>query len=83
MNTELMQQRQRDLLHYFVGTLQPRQVDWKGRPVCLLFRTTVQFLCSASPREHSPGPHTKVQESKWRSTRPPGTLPELSIARCI
>jgi len=35
-------------------------------PVCLLFLASVRFLCLASPREKSPGPHMEDQESNPR-----------------
>jgi len=46
--------------HFFVGTLQPQQADWKGRPRCVFcFSLVNNVLRLTSPRENSPGPHMK------------------------
>jgi len=63
-----MSERERDLLQvplFFVGTLQPLQADWKGRPQCVgCFLTSVQVSLDGLPQGKSPGPHMKGQESK-------------------
>jgi len=52
-------ERERDLLqvpHFFVGTLQPLQADWKGRPQCVCcLSANVQISLFGLPQGKSPG----------------------------
>jgi len=70
-------ERERDLLqvpHFFVGTLQPLQADWKGRPQCVCcFSANVQIPLFGLPQGKSLGPHVKDQELNPRPhTQPCG-----------
>jgi len=53
-----VQERERDLLqvpHFFVGTLQPLEADWKGRPQCVFrLSASVQLSLSGLPQGEPP-----------------------------
>jgi len=75
-----MLKRERYLLQvprFFVGTLQPLEVDWKRRPQrACCFSASVQFSLFGLPQGKSPGPHMRDQESNPRPHTPrPAALP--------
>jgi len=51
--------------HFFAGTLQPQQADWKGRPRCV-FYSSLMYNFSVWP---PPGKISQVPTSKTRSQK--------------